>query len=371
MYPDKLIGLWGQTAGDVRVAMVEENDSAIMKQSPPWFIPEYQPSNRRIIWPNGATALIYYGDVPDQARGPDLMTVWVDELAKFVYPGKCWDNIEFCLRAEPDPRGIITSTPRPIKVIKNLFKDPNIVVTGGSLYENAANLSDKFINRIRRKYEGTDFGGQEIYGKVIHVAIEGRVYKRFNADIHVEEIDPHEIEGEVYLTCDFNVNPCVWELAKFDGETLYFFDEIAMRDVDTRTMSEETLRRLSELGYEGIIVAGDASGKARSTKGYQSDYNIMKKYGLGFRRIVPRSNPRIRDRLNAVNSALSQGKIVISPKCKFFITDLEEVCWKKGATGIIDSSNSDRTHASDAGGYLIYPLLGRPKLKKHSATTNR
>lgn len=375
LYPDKLIGLWGQTSPDVKKSMIEDNPSSILKQSPPWFKPEYQRSNRRLLWPNGAVAELYYGDVPDQARGPDLMTVWIDELAKFKYADKCWDNIEFCLREDPDPRGIITTTPRPIKVIKDLVIDENTHVTGGSLYENKANLSNKFIRRIERKYEGTDLGKQEIHGKIVLANLEGRIYKRFDSSIHVDAIDPHKIAASKqvkwYMTCDFNVCPCIWELAIYDGETLSFFDEIAMRDVDTRTMCIEALSRWKKLGIQisEVILAGDASGGSRSTQGYESDYEIMEEYGF-FTSIVPRQNPRVRDRFNCVNSAFYNNEVEVDPKCRELIKDYEEVIWKEGAKNIVDTSDKDRTHAGDASGYLIYPIFGWEELEVHSEQVN-
>ena len=349
--------------------MICDNPSSILKQSPPWFIPEHQAANRRVVWPNGAIAEVYYGDVPDQARGPEIMTAWIDELAKFKYPNKCWDNIEFCLRAEPDPRGVITTTPRPIDVIKNLFKDPGVVITGGSMYENAANLSEKFMSRVERKYEGTDFGDQELHGKIVVAALKGRVYKRFNEGTHVERFDPNEIEGDWFVAMDFNVNPCIWLLGVFDGDTVYFYDEICLRDTDTIQMSDELINRYNDLGINDIVVYGDASGTSRTTKSRKTDYRIISEHGFT-RQDVDRKNPAVVDRLNCVNSSLYRGKILIHPNCVELITDFNEVIWKKGAKGIVDSSNSDRTHASDAAGYRIFKAFGKPALKKATGSIN-
>lgn len=147
--------------------MVEVGDSSILGVSPPWFRPEYEPSKRRLTWPNGAIAMLYSGDEPDQLRGPQHDTAWVDELAKFKYPQQTMDNLEMGLRIGPNPQGVITTTPRPIPVIKKLIADPEVVDTKGSSYENLANLAPIFIRRILRQYEGTHLGTQELHGEIM------------------------------------------------------------------------------------------------------------------------------------------------------------------------------------------------------------
>jgi len=130
-------------------------------------MPDYQPSKRRIVWPNGAVATIYSGDEPGQLRGPQHDTAWVDELAKYMYPDDTWDNMEMGLRIGPDPKVIVTTTPRPIPIIRGLVKDPDTVVTRGRTKDNLINLSAKFIERIYNKYDGTRLGRQELSGEIL------------------------------------------------------------------------------------------------------------------------------------------------------------------------------------------------------------
>lgn len=166
-YPDFPIALVGQTKSDVRDTMIELGGSSIIQQSPPWFEPKYEPSKRRVTWPNGCVGIAYSGDEPGQLRGPQHGTAWVDELAKFKYPEETMDNLELGVRLGIDPRIIATTTPRAIKVIKELLNDPDTVDVRGSTYENFANLSQRFIDRIRRKYEGTRLARQELHGEVL------------------------------------------------------------------------------------------------------------------------------------------------------------------------------------------------------------
>lgn len=161
------IALIGETAADVRDVMVEVGDSSILKISPDDFRPQYEPSKRRLTWPNGVTATTYSGDEPDQLRGPQHATVWADEPAKWRYDIEAWDNMEMGLRLSDDPRCVATTTPRPTKLIRALVEDEHCVVTGGSTYDNAANLSDRFRERIISKYEGTRIGRQELHAELL------------------------------------------------------------------------------------------------------------------------------------------------------------------------------------------------------------
>ena len=161
------IALVGQTKADVRDTMVEVGDSAILNISAPWFMPEYEPSKRRLLWPNGVMAIIYSGDEPGQLRGPQHQKAWVDELAKFKYPKDSWDNLMFGLRIGDQPQAIVTTTPKPIKVIKDLLTDERTAVTRGHTLENKDNLAPDFLRYILRKYEGTRLGKQELSGEIL------------------------------------------------------------------------------------------------------------------------------------------------------------------------------------------------------------
>jgi len=161
------IALVGQTKADVRDTMVELGDSSILKVAPPWFRPVYEPSKRRLTFPNGSICIIYSGDEPDQLRGPQHQKAWVDELAKFKYPEETWDNLEFGLRLGDNPQVICTTTPRPIRIIKDLIADKRTVETRGNTLDNASNLNPLFLDRMLTKYQGTRLGRQELNGDIL------------------------------------------------------------------------------------------------------------------------------------------------------------------------------------------------------------
>lgn len=162
------IGLIGQTAADVRDVIVE-GESGLLAVSPPWNRPIYEPSKRRVTWPNGAVATTYAGDSPDQLRGPQHDTVWCDEMAKWRYAQECWDNMEMGLRLGSDPRAIVTTTPRPIPLLLALRADDQTVRPTANLstHLNRANVSQRFVDRVIKKYAGTRLGRQELDAEIL------------------------------------------------------------------------------------------------------------------------------------------------------------------------------------------------------------
>jgi len=162
------IALVGETAADVRDVLVE-GESGLLAISPPWGRPLYEPSKRRLTWPNGAIGTCYSGDDPDQLRGPQHDTAWADELAKWRYHQAAWDNLEMGLRLGPAPQVCVTTTPRPIDLIKTLKNDAGTVRPEANIdtYQNIANVSPVFIKRVLRRYEGTRLGRQELRAEIL------------------------------------------------------------------------------------------------------------------------------------------------------------------------------------------------------------
>lgn len=159
----------GENAADVRDVMIE-GESGILSSAPPWDRPRYIPSHRELRWDNGAIAKVYSGEEPDQLRGPQHEIGWIDELAKYRYAQDVWDQYSFGLRLGPWPRTLITTTPRPIPLIKELIKGEETgetVVVRGKTTDNAANLSPKFIKGIVKRYAGTRLGRQELNAEIL------------------------------------------------------------------------------------------------------------------------------------------------------------------------------------------------------------
>lgn len=173
------------TASDARDVMVE-GESGIMAvcwagdkalDGSPIGRPVYEPSKRRLTWENGAIATLFSAEEPERLRGPQFDAGWCDELAAWKYLRDTWDMYQFGLRLGNDPRTVITTTPKPLALIREISKDQNTHVTRGSTFDNAGNLAPTFLKAIRDKYEGTRLGRQELYAEVLDEA-EGALWSR-------------------------------------------------------------------------------------------------------------------------------------------------------------------------------------------------
>lgn len=177
----KRMALVARTAADVRDVIVE-GESGILACSPPWFRPTYEPTKRRLTWPNGAIATTYSADEPDALRGPQHDGAWGDEIAAWKYPD-AWDQLMFGLRLGRNPRVVATTTPRATPLIKALAKASTTYLTAGTTYENKENLAATFFTEVIKKYEGTRLGQQELNAVLLEDA-EGALWKRSLIDEH-------------------------------------------------------------------------------------------------------------------------------------------------------------------------------------------
>lgn len=160
------ITLAGAAADEVRDIMIE-GESGILENSPPWFYPMYEPSKKKLTWPNGAIAKIVYGSEPNKSRGMQSDLIWADEIAKWKHPEETFDNLMMGLRLGKNPLCGVSSTPKPTKFIKNLGNREETILTIGTTMENVENLAPPFLKTIVSKYKGTRLGKQELEAKLL------------------------------------------------------------------------------------------------------------------------------------------------------------------------------------------------------------
>ena len=171
------IALVAETQKDLEEVMVARLLAIYPKGEAP--VARYKPV--RLVWPNGAMALGYNGTEPDQLRGPEFDTAWVDELAKYRYAQDTWDMLQFTMRSGTDPRVFVTTTPRPIAVLKQIIASPSTVVTKGSTFDNAANLPAQFLENLKARYAGTRLGRQELEAEILE-DVPGALWVRATID---------------------------------------------------------------------------------------------------------------------------------------------------------------------------------------------
>lgn len=179
------IALIAPTTADVRKVMVE-GPGGILQHA--WErdrdetgalmgIPSYEPSNRSLKWGNGAEATTFSAEEPDRLRGPQHDLIWADELAAWKEAQDTWDMAMFGLRMGEHPQAMVTTTPRPIPLLRELLRSPTTVVTRASTYANRRNLAGPFLQKVIEKYKGTRLGRQEIEGELLEEA-EGALWNR-------------------------------------------------------------------------------------------------------------------------------------------------------------------------------------------------
>lgn len=161
------IALIGETYKDL-VEVMCFGDSGIAGVFPPHEKPKITTNpNVQIVFHTGAVGLGYNATQPNQLRGPQFDAAWCDELAKWRYARETWDMLQFGLRLGNRPQALVTTTPRPIPLLREILSDPDTVVTKGSTFDNAANLAPSFLKKIREKYEGTRLGRQELEAEML------------------------------------------------------------------------------------------------------------------------------------------------------------------------------------------------------------
>lgn len=164
--PVARIALVGETEHDVREVMVE-GVSGLLAVHPRDQRPTWSPSRKRLEWANGAVAYAFSAEDPQSLRGPQFGCAWSDEMAKWRYAEATFDMLQFGLRLGNHPRQLITTTPRPIALLKRLMADPSSAVTRAPTRANALNLAPTFLKRVMARYDGTRLGRQELDGEII------------------------------------------------------------------------------------------------------------------------------------------------------------------------------------------------------------
>jgi phage terminase large subunit-like protein len=187
--PVRRIALVGETAQDTREVMIE-GEAGILAVHPRADRPVWEPSRRRLVWRNGAVAHAFSADDPEQLRGPQFEAAWCDELCKWRRAEEAFDMLQFGLRLGAQPRQCVTTTPRPIPLLKRLLADPLTAVSRSTTAQNAYNLAPTFLEKIVQRYAGTRLGRQELDGELLE-DLPGALFPR--ALIERARISPAEV----------------------------------------------------------------------------------------------------------------------------------------------------------------------------------
>jgi len=266
------IGLIAPTAADARDIMVE-GPGGIMphawagdidQDGKPVGIPTYEPSKRRLTWANGAQATMFSAEEPDRLRGPQHSAIWADELIAWKNPQETWDMAMFGLRMGIKPRAMITTTGRPIPLLREIMRDPKTAITRATTHANRRNLAPSFLHTVVSKYAGTRLGRQELGGEILDET-EGALWRRE----HIEKArlvgKPPEfrrvaigVDPAVTKKADSNLTGIVAAALGVDGRAYVLAD--ASGRYSPHGWAEKAVGLYKSLGASVIVAEGNQGG---------------------------------------------------------------------------------------------------------------
>ena len=175
-YPQTRWAIVAPTYGDARDTCAEGNSGIVQILREYGTLKDYNRSIGEIFLTNGSRIKLFSGEEPERLRGPQHHGGWFDELSAFKYP-EAWDQYQFGLRLGTFPQTIVTTTPKPIKLIKDMLNRNGVRVVRGSTFDNAANLAPSALAEFKMRYENTRLGSQELYGEILD-NVEGALWTR-------------------------------------------------------------------------------------------------------------------------------------------------------------------------------------------------
>lgn len=344
--------------------MLDRTTWVEFKEAAAPFIAHENDSKKIITLKNGRQVHGHSAENPDRIRNETFVGFWGDECREFKDFKKVW-KVLLGRVLSTGGKGFGTTSPNSYDDIHEIFIENRKAGYGVVKFPTYANtyLNKQAIDTLAGDYD-PKFAEQELGGEF--VIFEGAVYYTFkrteNAGalaLQVAQYDPNLAIG---LCCDFNVDPMAWPMTQMrvrkDGlKQVVVIDEIFLRNSNTEEACREFKLRMPR-HRAGVILYGDATGKARHTSSNVTNWKIieneLRHYGLTKR--VPSANPAERDRVNAVNGLICNSKndrrLLVNPKCKHLIRDLEQVSFKEGSTQIDKTKDFSLTHPSDALGYM-------------------
>lgn len=336
-----------------------------------FFRPEnFNKSDNYCRLDNGSEIMFRSTDDPDKLRGPNLGLFWLDEAA--MMPPVVWDLMIGRLRQHPG-RGIVTTTPRGKNWLYKLFKiknadNPDYHLTQCSSASNIF-LPDYFIDALKAQYSG-HWLKQELEGEFVEF-IEAQAYEDFKSPVNVLSHEDIEIEDlydprlPLILACDFNNHIMAWPVIQVVKDQPYVITEIYQEGEASIPKMVRKFRSMFPAHAAGLRIYGDANATFGSAGG-ATLLEILEQQFAGYRSepeiYIPRKNPKVIDRVHAVNQVLRGANLwqplLIHHSAERLIEDFQRVQWKENGKDLekIEDRKDDRsllTHASDAFGYWV------------------
>ncbi len=330
------IALIGESLSDVREVMIE-GVSGLLGVHARWERPQWEPSRRRLQWRNGAVAYAFSADDPESLRGPQFDAAWCDELCKWRRAEAAYDMLQFGLRLGQNPRSAITTTPRPIPLLKRLLAEPGTVVSRAATKANAFQLAPQFLEQMLARYAGTRLGRQELDGELIEARADslfprGRI-EHARVDAHpplariVVAIDPPASSREGADACGI-----VAAGVDDDGRVFVLADQ-SEQGLSPLSWASRAIALYRRLEADRIVVEVNQGGEMARTVLHETDASVPVSEVRATRGKVLRAEP--------VAALYEQGRV-----CHVgAFPELEDEMADFGADGLSNGRSPDRLDA--------------------------
>jgi hypothetical protein len=338
----------------------------------PYWASQPNETDLRIELITGGTICLRGADNYDSLRGDGLDFLILDEYASIAKAA--WPEVLRPALADKQGRALFIGTPRGYNHFYEMYQSAQRQSGWATFQYTTAEGGNVALQEIESATHELD---AQTYRQEFEASFEnltaGLVYHAFDRTKNVEAI-AYDPQLPLFWSLDFNVNPMCSVIGQRNGDSVSILAELALADSNTWAACEAFITRIMQFGRIShlmwVDIYGDATGEGRHSSSSRTDWQIVrdffKKHPYEIKLHVPRSNPRLKDRVNCVNAMLQnharERRLRIAPACKELILDLERVHWKSDSNGNtvsdIDKSDPLRSHVSDALGYMIAQEFG-------------
>lgn len=370
--PNSRHGVFRKHFNALKTSILLDTFPKVMKLAFPDLPYKLNKTDYYVTLPNGSE--IWFCGLDDEKRvekvlGKEFSTLYFNECSEIDYfmLGPVYSRLAQKNRLKkkiyydmnPPPKShwtywvfIKKINPRDSEPLKNPDDYCSMLMNPADNIENIDQEYLEFLNSLSEKEKNRFLLG------LFSDDSDGQVYYAFDRERHVKEFNHADLFGTTYLGQDFNVEPMTGVAFKVANNTLYVYDEQFLQIGDSFKAVDDWKKR----GFSGATVIPDSTGANRKTSG-KSDHLIFKEAGFTVASVF---NPAVQDRVNNMNYLLSCDRIIIHPRCKKLINDLERVVWKNGE---LSQKGADKmlTHISDALGYGAWKLM--PLQKQNQSRT--